>query len=172
MKRLPRQNRQRLEAWRHELRNHLYTPVGTVDFAGFTTFDRLTPDRAASLPMQPFPVGTKWGKCWEYAWFRTAIVLPAECEGRRVVLLPGVGGEQLIYVDGIAAGSNDKGRDYVTLRKSAKAGEPVSVLIESYAGHGARLEEMPPCPPERPAIPPVPDAQCTVKKSTLAMSCS
>ena len=169
MNRLPRQNRQRLEAWRKELKNHLYTPVGEVPFDGFTTFDRLTPECAASMEMRPFPVGTKWGKCWEYAWFRADFTLPEGCDGRRVVLLPGMGGEQLIYVDGVARGSNDKGRDYVTLRMNGQAGEAVSVLVESYAGHGARLEEMPPCPPERPAIPPVPENQCTVKKSTIAV---
>ena len=169
MKRLPRQDRQRLEAWRQEMKNHLYTPVGEVDFEGFTTFDRLTPESAASAPMRPFPVGEKWGQCWEYAWFRAEFTLPAGCEGRRVVLLPGMGGEQLIYVDGVARGSNDKGRDYVTLRMSGTGGEKVSVLIESYAGHGARLENMGPCPPERSAIPPVPESQCTVKKSVLAV---
>ena len=169
MNRLPRQNRQRLQAWRQEMKNHLYTPVGAVEFAGFTTFDRLTPARAEAMPMQPFPAGTKWGACWEYAWFRADITLPESCEGRRVVLLPGMGGEQLIYVDGVAAGSNDKGRNYVTLRKNARPGEKIAVLVESYAGHGARLEEMPPCPPERPAIPPVPEKQCTVKQSVLAV---
>jgi len=169
MKRLPRQNRQRLEAWRKEMRNHLYTPVGMVDFEGFTVLDRLTPEDAANRPMQAFPAGTKWGECWEYAWFRAVFTLPEGCEGQRVILLPGMGGEQLIYVDGIAAGSNDKGRDYVTLRKSARAGETVSVLVESYAGHGARLEEMPPCPPERPAVPPVSGHQCTVRPSILAV---
>ena len=168
MNRLPRQDRQRLDAWRQEMKNHLYTPVGEVDFEGFTTFDRLTPEIAASTPMRPFPVGEKWGRCWEYAWFRAEFTLPAGCEGRRVVLLPGMGGEQLIYVDGVARGSNDKGRNHVTLRKSGTDGERVSVLIESYAGHGARLENMGPCPPERPAIPPVPESQCTVKKSVLA----
>ena len=169
MKRLPRQNRQRLEAWRKEMKNHLYTPVGTVEFEGFPTFDRLTPEQAASLPMHPFPAGTKWGACWEYAWFRAEFTLPAECAGQRVILLPGMGGEQLIYVDGVARGSNDKGRDHVTLRRKARDGETVSVLIESYAGHGARLEEMPPCPPERPAVPPVTGPQCTVKPSLLAV---
>ena len=169
MKYLPRQNRQRLEAWRKELKNHLYTPVDTVDFSGFTTFDRLTPEDAANRAMQPFPAGTKWGACWEYAWFRADFALPEACCGRRVILLPGMGGEQLIYVDGVAAGSNDKGRDYVTLRREGQAGERISVLIESYAGHGARLEEMPPCPPERAAIPPVPDCQCAVKPSILAV---
>ena len=169
MKRLPRQDRQRLEAWRQEMKNHLYTPVGTVDFEGFTTFGRLTPESAASMEMRPFPVGEKWGKCWEYAWFRADFALPAVCEGRRVVLLPGVGGEQLIYVDGVAYGSNDKGRDYVTLRRSGREDEKISVLIEAYAGHGARLENMGPCLPERQAIPPVPENQCVVKKSTLAV---
>ncbi len=169
MNRLPRQDRQRIQAWRQEMKNHLYTPVGTVEFAGFTTFERLKPEQAAERPMQPFPAGTKWGACWEYAWFRADITLPEGCEGRRVVVLPGMGGEQLIYVDGIAVGSNDKGRDHVTLRRAGTPGERVSVLIESYAGHGARLENMGPCPPERPAIPPVPQAQCTVKKSVLAL---
>ena len=76
MNRLPRQNSQRLRAWRQELKNHLYTPVGTVDFAGFTTFERLKPENAASMEMRPFPVGTKWGKCWEYAWFKAEFELP------------------------------------------------------------------------------------------------
>ncbi len=169
MNRLPRQTRQRIEAWRKELPHHLYTPVATVDFTGCTTFDRLTPEQAASLPMRPFPVGAKWGAKWEYAWFHAQITLPESCEGRRVVLLPGLGGEQLIYADGIALGSNDKGRDYVTLRREGEAGETIALLIEAYAGHGARLENMGPCPPERDAIPPCPDAQCTVKKSVLAV---
>ncbi|MBR3764050.1 MAG: alpha-mannosidase [Clostridia bacterium] len=169
MKHMPRQNRQRLQAWRQEMKNHLCTPVGTVEFSGFTTFDRLTPEDAASRGMRPFGVGEKWGECWEYAWFRADFALPEGCDGQRVILLPGMGGEQLIYVDGVARGSNDKGRDHVILRKAAKAGEKVSVLIESYAGHGARLEEMPPRPPERPAVPPVTGPQCTVKKSVLAI---
>lgn len=169
MKRLPRQDAQRIHAWRQEMKNHLYTPIGTVDFEGFTTFDRLTPQQAGAHDMQPYPAGTKWGACWEYGWFRTDVTLPEVCEGRRVVLLPGLGGEQLIYVDGQARGSNDKGRDYVVLRREAKAGEKISVLMESYAGHGARLENMGPCPPERPAIPPVPEKQCTVKPSVLAL---
>lgn len=169
MKRLPRQDAQRIHAWRQEMKNHLYTPFATVDFEGFTTFDRLTPQQAEVHDMQPYPAGTKWGACWEYGWFRAEFTLPEACEGRRVVLLPGVGGEQLIYVDGQARGSNDKGRDYVVLRREAKAGEKISVLMESYAGHGARLENMGPCPPERPAIPPVPEKQCTVKPSILAV---
>jgi len=169
MKYLPRQDRQRLQAWRQEMKNHLYTPIGTVDFEGFTTFDRLTPEMAASRAMRPFPAGMKWGACWEYAWFRAEFTLPEACAGQQVILLPGLGGEQLIYVDGQARGSNDKGRDHVVLRRNAAAGERISVLLESYAGHGARLEEMPPCPPERPAIPPVPECQCTVKPSVLAV---
>lgn len=169
MNRLPRQNRQRIQAWREALKEHLYTPIAMVDFAGFTTFDRLTPEEASARTMQPFPAGTKWGACWAYAWFKADVTLPQGCEGRRVILLPGMGGEQLIYVDGAAAGSNDKGRNYVTLRREGVPGDKVSVLIESYAGHGARLENMAPCPPEKAAIPPVPQTQCAVKPSVLAL---
>ncbi len=43
------------------------------------------------------------------------------------------------------------------------------MLVESYAGHGARLENIGPCPPERPAIPPTPPKQCVVGKSLVAV---
>ena len=64
MKRLPRQDAQRIHAWRQEMKNHLYTPIGTVDFEGFTIVDRLTPQQAEAHDMQPYPAGTKWGACW------------------------------------------------------------------------------------------------------------
>lgn len=169
MEHLPRQHRQRILAWRKALKEQIYTPVGEVAFCGLTTLSRLTPEEASTYPMKPFPVGTKWGACWEYGWFQGSITVPEECAGARLVLLSELGGEQLVYVDGVAAGSNDKGHDAILLRKCAKAGEQVHLLIESYAGHGARLEEMIPCPPEKTAVPPVTSPQCTVKKSMLAI---
>lgn len=169
MNHLPRQHRQRIQAWRQALKQQLYTPVGEVSFCGTTTLSRLTPEEAATWPMQPFPAGTKWGACWEYGWFQANITVPEDCAGKRLVLLSGLGGEQLVYVDGVAVGSNDKGHDAITLRKSARAGETIQLLIEGYAGHGARLEEMMPCPPEKAAVPPVTAPQCTVRKSVLAI---
>ena len=164
-----RQFAQRVSFFREELKRHLYTPIAPVSFSMMTTTDRLTPDGAAEGDYFPCPEGTKWGGAWEYGWFRGQITLPECCLGRRVVFLSGLGGEQLVYANGHALGSIDHKHAYVTLRRSALPGEEISLLIESYAGHGARLENLGPWPKERPAIPPIPESQCTVKKSWLAL---
>ena len=164
-----RQFNQRVRAWRAELPRHLYTPVTPVEFSGFTTFDRLTPEEAAAAPKEPYRPGTAWGACWEYGWFAAEVTLPAECEGQRVILLSGLEGEQLVFENGVAAGSIDKEHHYVTLRRKAKAGEKLTLLVESYAGHGARLENITPTPPERPGVPPTPEKQCRVGESHLAV---
>lgn len=163
-----RQLKSRIEAWRQELKNHLYAPVAVLDFEGFVTLDRITPQEALLQPMQPMPMGTKWGMCFEYGWFACEIALPAEAVGQRVVLLSGLDGEQLIYCDGLAVGAIDKKHTYVTLAQKTQAGT-LHLLIESYAGHGARLENIGPCPPGREVIAPVTAPQCTVQRSLLAI---
>lgn len=166
---LGRQFRQRQRAWMEELRRQLYTPVQAIPMEGFTTLERLTPEAAEAHAFRAYTEGEAWGACWEYGWFRGDITLPESCEGRRVVLLGQVGGEQLYYINGCAAGAVDKEHTYITLSRRARAGENYHVLVESYAGHGARLENIGPCPPERPAIPPTPPKQCVVGKSIVAV---
>jgi len=165
---LPRQLRQRIRAWTNELPNHQYNPVTTVDFTGFTTFDRIPAAKAATMPMRPFPAGTPWGACWEYAWFKAEVTIPASCKGQRVVFFSHLGGEQLVYVNGKASGAIDKEHKYVTLTRCAEGGERFTLLIESYAGHGERIENLGPCPPERKPVPVVPDCQCKVAQSFIA----
>ncbi len=166
---LGRQFRQRQRAWLEELHRHVYTPVCEVTFEGFTTLHRLTCAEAERQAFHPYPAGTAWGACWEYGWFRADVTLPESCQGKRVVLLGQLGGEQLYYSNGQAIGSIDKGHTYVTLTRSGSAGERFHLLVEAYAGHGARLENLGPCPPERAAIPTTPAAQCTVASSVLAV---
>ena len=166
---LGRQPMQRLRAWNDELARHQYTTVQSVSFEGFTTFERLTPAQAEAMPRHPYPVGTAWGACWEYAWFAAQVTLPASCEGERIVFFSHLGGEQLVYVNGQAAGSIDKEHRYITLSRCARAGETFRLLIESYAGHGARLENLGPCPPECRAVPETPQQQCRVGESFLAI---
>lgn len=169
MMNMGRQFRQRQWAWQEELKQHLYTPVAEVAMEGFVTKERLSVEQAQAHSFLPFSEGTAWGGCWEYGWFRADVTLPDACDGRRVVLLGKLGGEQLYYLNGKAIGSIDKGHDYVTLTRCAKAGETVHLLAESYAGHGARLEAATPCPPERPPIPPTPERQCVMGKNVLAV---
>lgn len=164
-----RQFAQRVSFFRDELKQHLYTPLCEIPFEGFLTKDRLTPEAAEKGIYSPCPEGMKWGGAWEYGWFRGKMCIPPEGEGKRIVFFSGLGGEQLIYANGEALGSIDHKHAYATIRRQAKAGEEIALLIESYAGHGARLENLGPCPPERKAIPPIPEKQCTVKKSCLAI---
>ena len=169
MKRFGRQFAQRLEFWQKALEKEVMRPVAPLSFSYFVTRDRLRPGDAASRGFAPAPVGTKWGMDAEYGWFRAEAVIPAEAEGQRLVLLSGIGGEQMVYLNGKAVGSIDREHGYVTLSLSARAGETLSILIESYAGHGPRLENFGPCPPGRDPVPPVRNAQCAVSGSALAV---
>lgn len=162
-----RQLRTRIATWREELAHHLSTPIATAAFEGVLTHERLSKESAAALARTPFAVGTKWGDCWAYGWFFTQITLPPCAAGQRVVFFSGIGGEQLVYVNGVAVGSIDRKHPYVLLTREAAGGDVFDIQIESYAGHGARLENLGPCPPERPAIPPTPEAQCSIRQSTV-----
>lgn len=155
---LGRQLENRLRAWREELPNHLYHPVADLAFEGFVTRQRLPLREAARRPRAPFAPGDAWGGKWEYGWFFTT--LPAF--SGRLALFSGVGGEQLVYLNGQPVGAVDREHPYVTV--DASGGE---IAVESYAGHGPRLENIGPCPPDRPALPPTPAAQCTVRASRL-----
>ena len=151
-----------------ELERQVAVPVGSVAFSGAMTMDRLTPAQAERLEKQPCPVGMAWGHCWEYGWFTAELRVPEDCAGKRLVLYSGVGGEQLVYVNGHAVGSVDKEHHEILLTRSAQPGETFHILLESYAGHGARLENSGPIPPERKAIPPTPETQCRVGESFFA----
>ncbi|MBR6030041.1 MAG: alpha-mannosidase [Clostridia bacterium] len=164
-----RQFRQRLAAWQAELKRQLITPVAPVPFSGCPVLRRLSAEEAACLPYRPMPVETRWGERREYAWFSAVCDVPEGCAGRRLVLLSGVDGEQLVWLDGRAVGAVDQRHGYVTLFQSAPSGGSFRLLIESYAGHGPRLESLGPCPPERTPIPPVTGPQCTVRESWLAV---
>lgn len=164
-----RKFRERLDAWRDELKNQIIKPLASIDFSGCATFDRLTPEAAERLSFAPMPAGTAWGLRREYCWFAADAALPPGCEGQRIVLLSGAGGEQLVYMNGRALGSLDKEHTYTTLFRQAPAQASFRLLIESYAGNGPRLEGIGPCPPEREPVPAVTAPQCRVRESWLAL---
>ena len=165
---LGRQFTQRLRAWQEELDKQLSTPFAEVSFAGFSTREVLTPEQAENGSFSDCPVGTSWGACWEYGWFRADVTLPEDCENRRVVFFSGLDGEQLVYVNGKASGAIDREHPYITLTRSAQSSETFHLLIESYAGNGPRLGSIGLCPPERRAVPPAPETQCRIRPSTIA----
>ncbi len=117
----------------------------------------------------PMPAGTAWGSRREYAWFKAEISLTQETAGKRLVLLSGLGGEQLVYVNGRALGSVDRQHGYVTLTRNAPETARLRLLIECYAGHGQPKENCGPCPPERKAEETVTGPQQVIGRSFLAL---
>ena len=73
---LGRQISQRFQMWKEELKNHLYTPAGTVSFRYCVTLDHPSPEEAGKMSLLPCPVGTEWGGMWEYGWFFADVTLP------------------------------------------------------------------------------------------------
>ncbi len=159
----------RVRWWMAELLNHFYTPLGRVELVGFTTTEYLSYHEAIRGEFSPMPPGTRWGAKWEYGWFRGSIELPEEAEGRRVVFLPNQGGEGLVFVNGHPAGARDHAHTAITLSRRGVLGTNYEILIESYAGHGPRLENIGPTPPGRVAVPEPPAAQVEVGESTFGI---
>ena len=161
--------RHRFMPWRDELPRHFYRPLGVVPMEGFVTQAQLRPEEAQQEAFAPMPVGTAWGAKWDYGWFRGAFELPAEVEGARVVLAPNVGGESIVYVNGVAAGARDRRHSEITLSRSATPGTRYEVLIESYAGHGPRNSHAGPTPPDRETVPEPGTTQVVVGETTFGI---
>jgi len=159
----------RIDRWREELPRHVYRPLGSVSFAGFTTRRQLTAAQAAQERFEPMPPGTAWGAKWEYGWFKGTVTLPEEATGQRIVLAPNLGGESLVYVNGRAAGAIDQQHHHVTLSTEGTPGTDYAVLIETYAGHGPRVVHAGPTPPDRETVPEPGPKQTTVGESTFGI---
>lgn len=164
-----RQMTARIRAWREELGNHMFRPCAGMPWEYFTTFARLSPQEASQGSFVPAAPGTAWGERWQYAWFRGSITLPQEAEGERVVLFPGGDGEMLVWVNGEERGSLDREHPYLTLARSAKAGQRFDILAEVYAGHGPAPENIGPVPPERPPHGETPELQRTARDAVVAI---
>jgi len=135
-----RQWSDRLRIWQEAFEKHYFRPWGSCSLSMRTTMDHLTPEEALALPFSPAPAGTKWGKKWEYGWFRTRITIPEALKGQRVVFTLGAGEEMLVWVNGREAGAIDKQHKFITLTRRAQGGEVYEILAECYAGHGVRNE--------------------------------
>lgn len=166
---LGRQWDSRLRIWDNAFGGQFYRPIGTIEVEGFTTMSQLSLAQAKQETYMKFPVGTKWGKKWEYGWFRGSVTLPECAEGERIVLTLGVAPEMLVYVDGKEAGSIDKQHFYITLTDCARAGETYELYAEGYAGHGPREEGAGIWPRESIPVPEPSACQCIIKESTFGV---
>jgi len=151
----------RIENWCQAVRQRVATPVRELPAEFAATMDQLAPEKARRLRFRPIRPGQRWGRKWEYGWFRCTARVPPVAAGNRVVLTarPGERTESIVFIDGEAAGGLDRWHDHVDLTAIARPGQRLKVLIESYAGHGPTpvhcsfllpgAEPAPPTPPRQ-----------------------
>ncbi|TCL68567.1 alpha-mannosidase [Hydrogenispora ethanolica] len=159
----------RILKWLAELKNHFFRELGVIEFTGFVTRDQLELADALRGPFAAMPEGTAWGAKWEYGWFRGNVTLAEAARGKRIVIRPCLGGESAVYIDGLNAGAIDKEHREVTLCMNGEPGRTFAIIAESYAGHGPRLEDIPPLPPGRVAVPEPGPTQVRVARSTFGI---
>ena len=162
-----RQWEDRLRIWAEQFPRHYYREFAPLSLSYFTTMAHLRLDEAARESYAPAPA--RWGKKWEYGWFRTAFTVPAELEGKRLVLHMGCGEEMLVWVNSVEAGAIDKHHKFITLTRSAKAGDTFEIYAECYAGHGIRNEGAGPVAFGADSVPEPPAQQITVRQSFVAV---
>lgn len=150
-----RQWQERFEMWADWFAQHKWRRLERLSLRCAVTKKRLSYAEALALLAEegtPVQEDTRWGKHWEYGWFQTSWSVPQSMEGERLIFAAGVGEEMLVWINGREAGAIDKHHDYVTLTRSAKAGEEYTIVLECYAGHGPRMEGSCICAPDEEAF--------------------
>lgn len=160
-----RQWDERLKIWDEAFGRNLYTQLGQIELFGFTTMEQLKLEQAMQQHFQSFPQGTKWGRKWEYGWFRAKVTIPEDAAGRRILLHLGAGPEMLVFINGVSAGSIDSKHAMVELTGCAVPGESFEIYAECYAGHGVRLECGGIYEREDVPVPEPGECQCVVESS-------
>ena len=133
----------RIEKWMRVLVKDIYKPIAKIDFAGFSSMERLDYADAVKGDFKPLNQGDKWGKEWEYLWAKANINVPSEAAGKHLVMKLNLGGESSVFINGEEFGArrNDWVRDDIhrisdlILTKNAVAGDTYEVVMEAYAGH-------------------------------------
>lgn len=160
-----RQWNDRLRIWAEQFPKHYYREAAPLTLSFFTTMEQLPYQQAVREQYAPAPVGMKWGKKWQYGWFHTQLTVPQALEGKRVVLTLNPGREMLVWVNGTEAGAIDKKHRFITLSRSANAGQVYDIYAECYAGHGVRNEGAGPVAWGEESVPEPPAHQETVGAS-------
>ena len=164
-----RQWTDRLKIWAEQLPKHYFRKHGSLPMTYFTTMEHLRYEEAADGPYSPAPVGTKWGKKWEYGWFRTTLTVPEALQGKRLVFTLNTAEEMLVWVNGQEAGAIDKKHRFITLSRAANAGDTYEIIAECYAGHGVRNEGAGPVGWGKESVPEPPAQQVTTGDSVFGL---
>jgi alpha-mannosidase len=165
----------RISHWNTTLWQICYEPLAIFELTGFVTQNQLTPEQALKHKFQPMPIGTAWGKKWQYGWFQAEITLPDNAAGHRIVMymkpadkLPEIG-ECLVWSNGKIIGAYGPARNEITLTRTGIPGDRFSILVEAYAGHGPQVMWIGPNRYGRESVPDVTQPQVVVGESSFGI---
>ncbi len=160
-----RQWSDRLRIWAEEFPKHYYREIGSLPVCGFTTMEQLSFEQARQGSFAPAREGSRWGRKWEYGWFRTTLTVPEALAGQRLVFTLRMAEEMLVWVNGVEAGAIDKQHRFITLSRCAQPGTHYEIFAECYAGHGVRNEGAGPVAWGEESIPEPIEPQLTISPS-------
>jgi len=161
----------RVKHWINTLKKEFYEPLGSVPLEYFTTYEMLEPEAAEHQAYLPATPGMRWGRTWEYGWFRGDIVLDERAQGKPIVLDILTGGEATVFVNGEVFGTRraewvSERHHYICdqmLTASGQAGDAFHLLLEAYGGHDNRCDTGPVREGDYEPLPPdVPRQTCSV----------
>ncbi len=143
MKLMHSERKDRIAHWVRTLKEDFYEPLGEISWEAFCTMEHISPQEAERGNFAPAEPGFTWGNTYEYCWFRGRIVLPAQAEGKRIVMQLAPGGESTLFVNGESFGTYradwvSEAHHYMednVLAREGHAGEHFDILMETYAGH-------------------------------------
>ncbi len=159
----------RVLRWQDALWKCIYRPLEQIEWRGFTTIQRLTPQQALQQPFTVMPAGRGWGAKWEYGWFKCQLIIPSDAADQKIVLYHEPGPESLVWINGQIAGSFGWARQHLTLTRQADAGQVFEVLMETYAGHGKVSTGEGPLLHATTWMPEPPATQCTLGQSSFGV---
>ncbi len=157
-----------VERWSEAIRDRILSPAAELPTEFATTTEHLTPAAAARLRYRPIRRGRKWGRKWEYAWFRCKVKVPRAPKGKAFVLTGETDTESVVFVDGRPVGALNRPHRELDVSRLIKDAGVVKVLIETYAGHGPTPLHLPYLLPGKEPIPATPPAQRIFKGLWLA----
>ncbi len=133
----------KIERFQTTIEPMIFEKHDTIDFKQFVTKDRLhdIPDDSKFTAVER---GSTWYGKDSYSWYKSTYTVPAELDGKDLFIKPHMGGyEALLFVNGRTMGTfatkivyTGHGNHYCDLiKKSAKDGEKLNIVIEYYGGH-------------------------------------
>lgn len=154
----------KIEFLQNNLTRRMYSPLETVRFQGFFTYDRLSLQEAEAREKMPLPEGMRWGRKWEYGWFFAEVDVPngisgeftaggncnSICDGQNAeeqdtntrnadrIVFRAEPGECLVFINGQVMGALDKEHKIIELNEYA--GQKIQIAMEVYAGHSGEKE--------------------------------